>query len=398
MIMSVRVLVTSILLICVNIVKAEVQSYDKIAFTNVGFAGTYTPVKKLSNIDSSSKCTCEVADAQWFSGTNAPLSEYLSVHFRGPLKLSQFAFYSSPSFVVDDNRSSSDWTRNAYYDASSQSSENVTFLTKAGDNSPCLGDALTYASSNGTGKASAATLLANDTLITSDYEYAIFSNVSCPKSSVNNACGVYRSGIPAFYGFGGVTKMFLFEFEMPTETQSNSSSFDYYDLPAIWLLNDHIPRTSQYPSNSNCSCWASGCGEYDIFEAMNGTERNHLYSTFHTFQGIEYLGTGIQSYGYMPRDTTGVMKGGVIFDSAGNTISFISNSTTFNETLEYKDVSALLSAITTDETYSSQLMSISATAPSTTSKSSGFSLSERGDGLWYYFFTVCTALAHVFVI
>lgn len=395
--MLVPVCLVSIISALLQVANAEVQAYDKIDFSNVGFAGTFTPVKKFSKIDSDD-CSCEVADKQWFSGTNAPVSDYLSVHFRGPLKLNQFAFYDSPSFVISDSDSSSDWTRRAYYNSTSQTGENVTFLTGAGDDSKCLGKALTYADSDGTSKASSATLLKDDNEITSDQEFVIFSNVSCPKSGLNKDCGVYRSGIPAYYGFGGVTKMFLFDFEMPRESQANSSSFSYYDMPAIWLLNDHIPRTSQYPTNANCSCWASGCGEFDIFEVMNGTERDHFYSTFHTFQGIEILGTGIQSYGYIPRDTESSMKGGVIFDSAGNVVTFLSNSTTFDSSLTHSDIDTILSKISTDETYSSALMTISATAPSTSAKSSGFSISTKTNGLWYYLFTLFTALTQVFMI
>ncbi|CAI4061372.1 hypothetical protein N7582_001877 [Saccharomyces uvarum] len=374
------------------------QSYQKLDFTNVGFAGTYTSVKKFTDITNNETCACEVGDKQWFSGVNAPLAEYLSVHFRGPLKLKQFAFYTSTGFTVNNNRSSSDWSRSAYYDSSSKTADNVTFLNHEGDASPCLGNALSYASSNGTGAASSATVLADDTLISSNEEYIIYSNVSCPKSGFDKDCGVYRSGIPAYYGFGGITKMFLFEFSMPTETETNSSSIGYYDLPAIWLLNDHIARTSQYPTNANCSCWASGCGEYDIFEAMNGTEKNHLYSTFHTFQGIEDLGTGIQSYGYIARNTTGTMKGGVVFDSSGNVVSFISDDTTFDQTISADTVNGLLAAISEDETYSSQLMSISATAPSTTSKSNGISLTKMQNGVWYYMMAIFTAFTQVFLI
>lgn len=395
--MLVPVCLVSLVFALLDVVNADVKAYDQIGFSNVGFAGTYTPVKKFSKIDSDD-CSCEVEDKEWFSGTNAPLSNYLSVHFRGPLKLNQFAFYESPSFVISDSGSSKDWTRRAYYNSSSQTGENVTFLTRAGDDSKCLGKALTYAASDGTSKGSSATLLKDSNSISSDQEYVIFSNVSCPKSGSGKDCGVYRSGIPAFYGFSGVTKMFLFDFEMPTESQSNSSSFEYYDMPAIWLLNDHIPRTAQYPTNSNCSCWASGCGEFDIFEVMNGTERNHFYSTFHTFQGIEYLGTGIQSYGYIPRDTENSMKGGVIFDSAGNVVSFLSNSTSFDSSLTYDDVHSVLSKISSDDAYSSALMTISATAPSTSAKSSGFSISSTTNGLWYYIFTLVTAVTHVFMI
>ncbi|CAL9736219.1 hypothetical protein MOSE0_J04698 [Monosporozyma servazzii] len=376
---------------------AEVKAYDKISFTNVGFDGTFFPVKKLSDVDDKSKCTCEVADKTWFSGTNAPLADYVSVHMRGPLSLSKFAFYDSPSFTVNNKRSSQDWTRQAYYDAASQAAENVTFLAKAGDASPCLGKALTYADVDGKSASSKSNILSSNNKLVSDEEYVIYSNVSCPKSGLGKGCGVYRKGIPAYYGYTGTTKMFLFEFTMPTESAKNGTSFEYYDLPAIWLLNDHIARTSQYPTNSNCSCWASGCGEYDIFEVMNGTERNHLYSTFHTFQGIEDLGTGIQSYGYIPRDTKGTMKGGVIFDSAGNTISFISDDIDFENTYAVDEINKVLASISNNETYSSQLMSISVTAPTTTSKSNAISVLKISNGIWYYLVTLITAMAQYMI-
>ncbi|SSD61687.1 related to Cell wall protein YJL171C [Saccharomycodes ludwigii] len=244
------------------------QVYDQIFFSNVGFNGYYSPVTSLGDNDT---CSCEIGDNVYFSGTNSPLNEPVSVHFRGPLILHKFAYYTSDNFIINEDNSS-DWTRDAYFDAASSAAENVTFLTKAGDSSACLGKALTYADSDGISSATSNTLLGNGTLITSDQEYVIFSNISCSKSGFDNDCGVYRDGIPAYHGYYGTTKMFLFEFEMPTETQKNSSSFSYYDMPAIWLLNANIPRTSQYPGSVNCSCWASGCGEFDIFEVMNGTQ------------------------------------------------------------------------------------------------------------------------------
>ena len=41
------------------------------------------------------------------------------------------------------------------------------------------------------------------------------------------------------------------------------------DMPGIWLLNAQIPLTSQYGTNSQCSCWTSGCGEFDLFEVLD---------------------------------------------------------------------------------------------------------------------------------
>ena len=41
------------------------------------------------------------------------------------------------------------------------------------------------------------------------------------------------------------------------------------NMPAIWVLNAQIPRTSQYGTNADCSCWTSGCGEFDLFEILD---------------------------------------------------------------------------------------------------------------------------------
>lgn len=66
-------------------------------------------------------------------------------------------------------------------------------------------------------------------------------------------------------GFGGSQKVFLFEFSMPF---SGKTGFNE-DMPAIWLLNAQIPLTSQYGTNPACSCWTSGCGEFDLFEILD---------------------------------------------------------------------------------------------------------------------------------
>lgn len=84
-------------------------------------------------------------------------------------------------------------------------------------------------------------------------------------------------------------------------------------MPAIWLLNAHIPRTSQYSNNVNCSCWRSGCGEFDVFEVMNTTEYLHLYSTLHDYQGTDQIETGLAAPGYINRELGATMTGGVAF-------------------------------------------------------------------------------------
>ncbi|KAH3679271.1 hypothetical protein WICMUC_001095 [Wickerhamomyces mucosus] len=327
------------------------SDFGVLDFANFGFEGYYKHVKTL---DSSDTCACKLADNSdrtIFKGSNAPLNEEVSIHFRGPLILSKYGYYVSDQFNLSSTSSSSSktWERLSYYDGASQTSENVTFLTHAGSNSSCLGAALSYAASDGISSASSSTILANDTLIASDDEFIIFSNITCGSSGFGKDCGVYRDGIPAYHGFYGTTKMFLFEFEMPEETSDDEDSFEFYNLPAIWLLNANIPRTSQYPSNENCSCWATGCGEFDIFEVMNQTEATHFYSTIHDYQGTGDIGTGLQNHGWIQREYGSVMKGGVVFGTDGTVAVFLSNSTSIDSTISGSDLLGWISTVSEDD-------------------------------------------------
>lgn len=351
----------------VSVATAANQEVEAIQFSNLGFSGTYNQVEKLSNIYKDS-CSCEVNKTPVsFSGTNAPLNEEVSVHFRGPLVLNKFASYVSDGFKYGDD-SSGDWKRLSYYEGSSGTSENVTFLTSAGKNSSCLGIGLTYAGTDGISKADSSTVLAKNTLINSNDEFVIFSNISCGKSGYNNDCGVYRSDIPAYHGFYGTTKMFLFEFQMPNETHT-STDISNYNMPAIWLLNAHIPRTAQYSMNVNCSCWRSGCGEFDIFEVMNSTEYLHMYSTIHDYQGSDDIQTGMAAPAYIERDLTGTMSGGVAFDLSGNAVVWVSNSTSFDSTIQASSVNSWVKQAGAD--VATALATVTGQSATTTSKKSG---------------------------
>lgn len=352
-----------------SFLSASADFVDVIDFTNLGFQGYYYDVKAFKDVTKDS-CTCERGDAVSFKGPNAPLNEALSVHFRGPLVLNEFAYYTTDLFTLGLSSSSS-WNRLTYYNAEKQVGENITFLTTAGEYSPCLGYALTFAGANGTSAAKKATLLESNNKIYSNEEYAIFSNVSCDSSGPNNDCGVYRSGIPAFQGFAGTVKMFLFDFEMPTEDKL-SSDVSNYDMPAIWLLNAKIPRTAQYSNNVNCSCWRSGCGEFDVFEIMNTTEALNLYSTVHDYQGTGDIQNGIAADKFIERDLTGNMKGGVVFDLNGNAAVFVSNSTRFDSTISGSDINSWISKASADGgSVSTALSSATNPLPSSTSKKSG---------------------------
>lgn len=329
------------------------SSAEAIAFQNFGFTGYYYDVESFLNIDSK-KCSCKLLDDfTVFEGTNSPLNEEVSVHLRGPLTLELFGAYYA------DDLSSGTWQRISYYNANNQTADNVTFLTNAGDDSPCLGKALTYAGANGTAAADEPTILEADNLVNSNQEYAIFSNITCPDSSSSGSCGVYRDGIPAYHGFYGVTKMFLFEFQMPEATVNSTA---YYDMPAIWFLNAKIPRTSQYSSSASCSCWNSGCGELDIFEVMNSTETTHLYSTIHDYQGTSDINNGMQADAYFTRDTSSTMKGGVVFGTDGTITVFMLDDLTISSSLDAETVTGWVSSEEEVKTLSSVTLNTSSTS------------------------------------
>lgn len=219
---------------------------------------------------------------------------------------------SSQSTSSSTSSSSSDWNRVAYYEPGSTT--NVTFLNTNGGSgsgtwSSCFGNSLSYAASNGVDGASSANAL-NEVTLKSDEEYCIFSGSECSGDS----CGYYRSDIPAYHGFGGNSKIFVFEFEMPHDSSTSGASNP--DMPAIWLLNAKVPRTLQY-GNSKCSCWSTGCGELDLFEVLTeGQEK--LISHLHDGQGSDGSSNGGGgSQDYFARPTSGSFKGAAIFTSDG---------------------------------------------------------------------------------
>ena len=157
----------------------------------------------------------------------------------------------------------------------------------------------------------------------------------CSSKCRGNSCGYYREGIPAYHGFGGADKLFIFEFEMPSDN-SGGSSFNY-DMPAIWMLNAKIPRTLQY-GDASCSCWKTGCGELDLFEILSaGSDK--LICHLHDGQGSSngYGGGGSQDY--FQRPTSGSMKAAVVFSGSSIQVVQVDDSTNFGSVLSSSTVS-----------------------------------------------------------
>ncbi|OBT69961.1 hypothetical protein VE03_00651 [Pseudogymnoascus sp. 23342-1-I1] len=235
--------------------------------------------------------------------------------------------------TVDSNAA---YTRSGYYDAESQTLDGLTFLGNYGGSGSgvfdnVFGNSLSYLNSEGTGGASSSSVLA-DALVGSNKEFAIFTDTECVDG---DSCGYVRPGSVAYHGFDGADKVFLLEFGMPSDATSGFNA----DMPAVWLLNAQIPRTLQY-GEASCSCWTSGCGEFDIAEVLiSGDDR--CKSTLHT-------NTPGGSSDYFTRPTSGTMKLAVIFNSADGTanIQKLSDDATFPSSLSADQVTTFLDSVT----------------------------------------------------
>ncbi|CZR55288.1 related to TOS1 Target of SBF [Phialocephala subalpina] len=220
--------------------------------------------------------------------------------------------------------------RLSYYHAASQSVENVTFLGNFGGEGSGVfdyhfGASLSYINSTGTGGAASSQILANQ-VIPSGHEVIIMSGRECQ----NGDCGYTRPGAVAYHGFDGADKVFMFDFSMPIDGESGFNG----DLPAIWLLYGDIVRTLQY-GKPECSCWSSGCGEFDIAEALlDGS--TYLKSTLHT-------NTPAGDSDYLKRPTTSSMKLAVIFSSSTSTIRIqvLNESTEFAAAISAEDINVM---------------------------------------------------------
>lgn len=101
------------------------------------------------------------------------------------------------------------------------------------------------------------------------------------------------------------------------------------DTPAIWMLNTQIPQTQQY---GDCSCWDSGCGEFDLFEVLD-SGNTRCKSTFH----MKKPGGASD---YFKRPTTGTLTAIVVLsgDNDAAHIKVLDAGHSFDTTLSSKDI------------------------------------------------------------
>ncbi|KAM7219178.1 putative TOS1-like glycosyl hydrolase (DUF2401) domain containing protein [Rhypophila decipiens] len=215
--------------------------------------------------------------------------------------------YFPPS---DDPPNLGTFARTGYYSSTPQTSHGLTFLGNYGGQgsgrwTPTFGNTLSYINSHATGGSSGPQILSPNTFLPSGKEFSIFSSLPCSSSEGASSCGYIQPGSVAYQGFGSSStagKIFLVEFSMPHDF-SGPSHFQH-DMPAIWMLNAKIPYTAQYHA---CSCWSTGCGEFDVVEVLDpGNDK--AKTTFHSVFG----GVGDGNYFSRPVDESVTLA--VVFD------------------------------------------------------------------------------------
>ena len=296
-----------------------------------------SPVDEAST---SSSIAAPVDEASTSSSIAAPvISSAPAVTSSPDAASSSLSSAASKSTASKSSASGAGWSRDSYYHAESSSASGVVFLNNLGGVNgsgvwdSCFGNSLSFCGSDGVSAAQESTTLGN-IFLPSNKEFTIFSDRACSGDS----CGYYRPGTPAYHGFGGATKVFLFEFTMPLDPSSDAQI--NADMPAIWFLNAQIPRTLQY-GNGECSCWGSGCGEFDVFEVLNSGNK-WLTSHLHSGQGSSdssgsYGGGGTPDYIMRPIDSS--MKAAVVFEEGSITISVLDDSASFDDFLTSETLS-----------------------------------------------------------
>ena len=162
----------------------------------------------------------------------------------------------------------------------------------------------------------------------SNQEFTIWTDKKCQ----NGDCGYYNPAVTAYHGFSGPSKAFVFEFSMPHDSCNEGLA---PDTPGIWILNALIPRTDQY----GCSCWQSGCGEFDLFETLTKNEER-MKSTVHDQQSL-----GSSDWFQRPCDS--FVKGAVVMDNFSATVALLPQDFDIGPTLTQAQLSQIRGMLAT---------------------------------------------------
>ncbi|PVI08167.1 hypothetical protein DM02DRAFT_579331 [Periconia macrospinosa] len=232
------------------------------------------------------------------------------------------------------------WGRIAYYTSEAPAeatgfafTANLGDPQKSGTFDYAFGNSLGYVIGDGSKVASDNTPF-DGTLETSEREIAVFSDEIC-----DGDCEYARPNTVAHHGWGGPSKAFLIEFQMDHYDNLGSDQGMLSDAPAWWFLNAAIPRILQYGNDRNnipCSCWSTGCGEFDAFELL-GRGEMRAKSTIHR-QGNREGGDS----NYFLRPVGHTLKFAVIFHDWNITATVLDDSFDFSQSLTQAQIDDLV--------------------------------------------------------
>jgi hypothetical protein len=241
-----------------------------------------------------------------------------------------YALYSSSSTPNVSVRAAG-WSRVAYYASTAPAqASGFAFLANLGDDRKSgtfdysFGNSLGYVSSDGRNIMSDSIPFSGN-LATSEAEIAAFTSQAC-----NGDCEA-RPKSTQYHGWDGESKAFFIEFQMDHYDNYGNDQGMLSDAPAWWFLNAAIPRTLQYGNDKNnipCSCWSTGCGEFDAFEVL-GRGEERAKSTIHRQGNIE----GGDS-NYFKRPVGRSLKFAVVVHNLNITAAVLDDGFDFSSTLD----------------------------------------------------------------
>ncbi|TYZ66929.1 hypothetical protein PybrP1_011095, partial [[Pythium] brassicae (nom. inval.)] len=250
-------------------------------------AGSYGRVTQLAG------CAKQTV---WLNSPVGPLSEEVSMVFRGPMDINNIAVYDGTSGTF--NRVSS-------YSRYGGQPENLTFMNnknidysgqnRHGPQGFASADGLTSVSSptkfgGWLREATTPDAIGAGPGLQTGAEINIMTGRPC---QWGDCTGFHSSN--DYHGWGGSRKVFVTEVKMPWGSRPNQ--------PAIWMLNAQIMHSGQYGCNCRGMGGVGGCGELDIAEVIEtNAARNKVTTHYYFYDGS--VPVGYDNFANRPIDRT----------------------------------------------------------------------------------------------
>ena len=250
---------------------------------------------------------------------------------------------AAPTSSEPSSPTSGAWSRASYFDAASQTAENIAFTANNNMTIEDFGFLPGWVAQNGQDKADGPSLLGTTGFISDNYEVLVHTSSLCTTGDNSGGCSVVTPGAIAHHGWSG-DRIVLAEYTMPQSAcGSNCTNHiigdsDNTNLPAIWSLASTTVNIGQYGFSWSGSCtgWNNGAGELDIHEVLPGAEPSGIgYASLH--MDNHYSGTPPQ--GFVRPDTPGKsMKIAIILSGSTMHIQVLGQSAQFGEGIDDETV------------------------------------------------------------